>query len=327
MTEMTIEARRPFSTLTMLLLLTTGVLAVLSIVNKDAVLAFIGVIPLGPVPFLVWRGPRAVRVKVHGEGLEVEHPYQHIRWEDVQTIRRVLVRQNPAKKSAGRDGLEILHTGGSLRLPAKCDPRQEELFSSLLNALPVSGSRKVPASLASHLADEEARFGPDLVYTYRARAYLGTTVGLESFALGVGLYLGILLAWILYAVMTRVGLFQDALHETLSLLGMASAMIGLFALFPLILWLGSASSQPNKGIKHWRRAGIVISPAGLAMSQGRMEGELKWSDINTVSFQRRTRDGIVIDVTGAKISIFDIYDRPMYTIYRRIMKYWKNQDV
>jgi len=31
-------------------------------------------------------------------------------------------------------------------------------------------------------------------------------------------------------------------------------------------------------------------------------------------------------VTGATISIFDLYDRP-YTIYRRFMKNWKNQDV
>jgi hypothetical protein len=73
-----------------------------------------------------------------------------------------------------------------------------------------------------------------------------------------------------------------------------------------------------------REACIVISPAGLALSQAGLEGVLRWDQIRDVSTTfgqflrvRRTR-GVRLGIAGGEIIVLDVYDRPPYEIERLV---------
>ena len=80
-----------------------------------------------------------------------------------------------------------------------------------------------------------------------------------------------------------------------------------------------------------RAAAIVISPLGLAMEQGPLNGHLTWQQIRKVSAQvpnkgitvTRVAPGIAVEVEGATFVITDSYDRPLSEIHERIVKYWR----
>jgi hypothetical protein len=104
-------------------------------------------------------------------------------------------------------------------------------------------------------------------------------------------------------------------------------------IFSLVFWrLGTAT---RVRIKNWRKASLVISPVGLAMVQGDVQGELRWNEVQNVRLRGRakgihvtsetTMPGIVLSVEGAKILIADIYDRPLAAIYENILKYWREE--
>jgi len=68
----------------------------------------------------------------------------------------------------------------------------------------------------------------------------------------------------------------------------------------------------------------------MAMVQGGIQGEVRWPELLEIRFnakprglslsnQRAMLPGILLRVKGADILIADIYDRPLYVIYNRIL--------
>jgi hypothetical protein len=82
----------------------------------------------------------------------------------------------------------------------------------------------------------------------------------------------------------------------------------------------------GRGIKNWRESSLVVSPAGLALAQGDLKGELRWKELRKVKLRERGTTGqrrIEMRVEGAQIDIMDLYDSPISEIHRQIMHYWE----
>ncbi len=282
---------------------------------------FLSLLFFGPVPLFLLTRKRPVKINVTGEGLEVEHPYQLIPWNSLQTVRRVSGKQNPKATQKHQD-VEILHEEGQVYINSPAAPPTETLFTSMMEKFSASGSREVPESLTSYLHDKEGAFGPEMVFSFTARKHLGTSRRSIYYCLAGGIVLGLVVALILAETVPSLQ-GPNVREQLMGVTGIAF----IFAILLFLLGVSSQSNTANRPIKKWKQAGLVISPAGLALSQGTMEGELKWADITKVTFQKRAADGILIDVTGAQIKILDLYDRPLFLIYQHIMKYWRNEEV
>jgi hypothetical protein len=70
---------------------------------------------------------------------------------------------------------------------------------------------------------------------------------------------------------------------------------------------------------------LVISPIGIALAQGELIGEMRWSELRNVRQRNNFLNRAVIDlhVEGAKVEILDVYDTPLVEIRRQIEQYWR----
>jgi hypothetical protein len=103
----------------------------------------------------------------------------------------------------------------------------------------------------------------------------------------------------------------------------------------VVLFLVSFTQNVSVGgaVKNWKKASLVIAPRGMDMVQGEIEGEVNWPELLEVRLNPRPRSfiltresltpGILLRVKGASIVIVDIYDRPLFVIYRRIVAAWR----
>ncbi len=93
-----------------------------------------------------------------------------------------------------------------------------------------------------------------------------------------------------------------------------------------------ASNAPlHQGGRKLKGSSLVIGPQGMAMVQGEIQGEIRWPEVLQLRYgfnpwapnAKGDRAGglpmIRLRVKGAQIQILDIYDRPLYVIYDRIM--------
>jgi len=183
--------------------------------------------------------------------------------------------------------------------------------------------------LAAHLHDQEASFGKDAVFTYRsrrfgncgpatghyqARALFLSLCGLIWFATGLG--------WLLIK--------NDDEFAPWMVFGAVLMIISF------LVWLGARLHQGRtRRLPHkYRNAGIVISPAGLFLRQGDLEGFLQWDELRKVWFHANLKSftvssadsnflGVDLFVDGAVIRLADIYDRPLAFIHSTIGAFWK----
>src|SRR5262249_4134951 len=220
--------------------------------------------------------------------------------------------------------VQLIHAGGVIRIPPRLNVRSDELFAFLLDQVPRSGSRNLPEVLAKYCAQQEARFGPERVFSYRARPHRARSRRRIAIALCVASGLAGL-SWIV------AGLLLGKDREPWIVFGIFVAVFaGLFALA-----FRFESATPK--VSNWRQSGLVIGPLGLALIQGEMRGELRWDELRHIRlgskpgfFEVRLSGarlrGIDLVVEGATITIADLYDRPLRLIHARLLAYWQGQD-
>jgi hypothetical protein len=75
--------------------------------------------------------------------------------------------------------------------------------------------------------------------------------------------------------------------------------------------------QPK--VKNIELSSLVLSPLGIALRQGDLKGELKWEEVRAVKFPRNRP--LSVQLAGATIPIYDIYDRPLNEIHARLREY------
>jgi hypothetical protein len=306
-----------------LLLIVAGALAALALVLGNA---HPGVGALFPCLFglaLLWRRGRPFVAQLMEQALEVSEPeVLSLAYGDIEGLNPIGRSADP-KKAGGRSyPILIMHLGGVLQIPAHLNVSSEELYRFLYGQLPYSGSRDVNPKLADYLHQHLESFGPERVWSYRARAHRG-----RGSSGRYGIYWAALaltgIGWMVAAGVLGKG------YEEWGGFGGLALTLGLLGI--LGQWLGSMSGRRSR-IKKWRESSLVISPAGLAMVQGEIQGEMKWEELKNVRYRPKVRSweinvgtpelGVVLVLEGAQLGIANIYDRPLYLIYERILDYW-----
>jgi hypothetical protein len=159
--------------------------------------------------------------------------------------------------------------------------------------------------------------GADSVVTFRgARAGVPSArPGYRAFCIGLTLA-G--LAW--------MGVGFSGFGESMWIgVGLLTSLAGAF-LLAISFNVGSRAGQ----IKNLRNARLVIGPHGMAMVQGDVQGELRWPELLEVRVQAKPSGfhwlatpvpfpRVLLGVKGASIAMADIYDRPLFAIYNRIL--------
>jgi hypothetical protein len=95
--------------------------------------------------------------------------------------------------------------------------------------------------------------------------------------------------------------------------------IGIFAGLVGVLAHMSMGRQTRPRIKDIELSSLVLSPAGVALRQGDLKGELKWEEIRGVTL-RRNRP-LTVQLAGVTISVFDVYDRSLAEIHSQMRQY------
>lgn len=269
--------------------------------------------------------PAEVEGSVTDEGITLIRPPMIIPFD---AIRRVEARFDPAKPPPPSFPLRVHHDRGLLEIPEAHDIDSAAIHRALAERFNPSGSRTVNPLLAPYLARHEANFGPERVWTFRATPHHRTRdVHRPRRGLGIGLaILATSIAWLVVAGAQGEGGPNNPWWG----FGGLGLMVGLFT--TAIAW---AARHPSRiiGIKNWHTSSLVITPVGLALIQGDVQGELFWDQLRDVRFRekggsfRLSNDpnlyGITLVVEGARIVIPDIYDRPLSLIHEQILRYWK----
>ena len=221
--------------------------------------------------------------------------------------------------------LDLLFEERCLRIAGRNDQPQASIYQFFVSQLTPTGSRNVNGKMQGHLQQQLATFGDDKVFSFRARSqYQPPSVYRRQIAVSLMLVLcGIV--WIGGGIPLQKGHDVDPYVGFGCLLlicgGLAAACYASFR-------------KPLKQIvKNWQAASLVISPLGIALIQGDLQGEMKWRELQEAKLVNKApatarhschrRSMLTLTVPGATIRIPDIYDRPLTIIHERIMAYWR----
>jgi hypothetical protein len=309
----TVESR-PGSPVGAALLLAAAVgLGAAAVVLHSLHWALLAALPLTLAAALFLTRPRPFRVELTADALTVPAHSLSVPYD---VIEGLITHGRPDR---ARFPIQVVHPNGVLFVPDRLTVPSRDLFTFLASRLAPSGSRRVPDLLLDYLRRQEEAFGPERVFSYRARREWG---GLpRGRAVAVLLAVGVTgLAWLASGAAGPDYLPWAVIGGVLAFCGLAFA--GIYAVAP----------QQSR-IRNWRAAGLVISPVGLALVQGDLRGELRWDELRAINYPSKPRSfalsshqqvpvgGIELVVEGASIVIVDLYDRPLPLIYERLRAY------
>jgi hypothetical protein len=255
------------------------------------------------------------------EGLEVGRSGEFIPYDALQGLKGKGRSSDPRKPGPYSYAIQVIHEEGVLEIPARLNVPSDDVYLFLWERFPPEGSRGVSRPLRDYLREQEAAFGVDRVFPYRARSHLGSWRARQRAAAAS---LAVAVAGVVWIA---VGIPRQA-----------PAWIGfgvMLLLFGLLFFLASLTSgrPAHARIKNWRASGLVISPVGLALVQGDLQGEMRWDELRDLQYRSRPRSfsmthgtgmaGIDLKFEGASITIVDLYDQPLWVIFDRIRAYWK----
>jgi len=254
----------------------------------------------------------------HEEGLEIEGTPGLVPYASLQSVWAAGRSPEPADFRKRSCTLQVRHDRGWLRIPARLTVPSSAVYRFLTDRVPRNGSREVNPVLAEYLERQERYFGPENVWTFRATSHRASGERLRGLRVfSVGLFVtGV--AWMAFGF-SGFG-------------GTEWGLAGIFATALAAMFFSASftdTMSAGRVVKNWRQSSLVIGPQGMAMVQGDVQGEVHWSELLDVRTGARHRNfalsyqaalhGILLKVKGANILIADIYDRPLYVIYDRIL--------
>ena len=262
--------------------------------------------------------PRPFEAILTDDALEITQPaLERIDYRDMEVLAMPL---SPLQVSSTSQRLGALVIGYSTRwlvMPPKLIPPVKEVYARLLGRVGLGGSRSPNQKLQEYLDRNRQTFGDERVFVFRVR--YGDSPSLTGRIRWIGLVLLLTpLVWLI-AVIAGVQMPMGA--------GLTVPVLILGAAF-----LGASFSSPLRVPRRAGDAGLVITPAGLALVQGDLSGELEWDELRGVQFGRvrgftlaftSQPKGLVLLVEGGSITIQNIYDRPLDAIHRIVMLNWK----
>jgi len=290
--------------------LATG-LAVAAVVTSTIHLAIGAILPFLAAVFLsISRRPRFVAHLTH-EGIELEHGKTFVHFDDID---EVVLKEGEVREAGDKQyAIQVFHRDGFFTIPARVNVPSAELHEFLQSRAPAADSdRPINPELRAYLTRQEDLFGEEKVMAYWARR----TAPRRDNVVGKRVSLAVTLAGVCW-------MFIGPSHPSLRHWFAAGCVTFAFgAFFCLLFWL--VDRRGHSQLTKLRDATLIISPAGIALVQGKLRGELVWDELRDVKLNERGHlAGVVLTVEGAAIRIEDIYHRPVREIHRRIMGYWK----
>ncbi|HEV3257193.1 MAG TPA: hypothetical protein VG013_09960 [Gemmataceae bacterium] len=320
----TIEARHSFPWSAALVFAAAAALAAGAAASNNPHLAIAALLPFFVGVALWATRQRTFSAEFTQAALEIYEPPLSIPYGTITWVRAEGRPRDPAEAERRAYAMVLAHEGGLVWIPARLNVASEAVYQFLTAQSPPGDSRPVNPLLAEYLRRQQGAFGPEHVWSYRARGRTGRPAS-ASRARAVWLAVaGAGIAWIGVGALLRGDYIGWAAGGMPLALGGGLVYVGY--------WLGPLRAA---GLgRNLHQASLVISPVGLAMVQGDLKGELRWDEIRSVKLQQARsfvlssdsygyRPGIILTVEGAKVFIADIYDQPLSVILERITAYWQ----
>lgn len=307
---------RPTSTLVCwALALLAGALGVLA---PLPVLVMIALLPAAVGLSLLLSNDRRFLARFTADRIEIAHPAQSIPYRSLLEVRPVVPLGTARPRSFA---IEVVHERGSLLVPATLSVASERVYTFLRGHIAETTPRALPAALDQYRREQEESFGADRVWSFGSRRGPFRHLGARFRAAGLGFVVAGAV-WLLLPFLRKdePGWFAA---------GGAAVVIG-------VVLIAAEADQRRRGASPSGRkandSAIVITPLGLALHQGALDGHLTWQEIRKVTLRakpgglaasRQPYPAITLEVEGATIPITDSYDRPLSEIHERILRYWR----
>src|SRR5262245_48830285 len=273
-------------------------------------LAIAAILPLLAAVFLsINRRPRFVAHLTH-EGIELVSSKTFVHFDDID---EVALKEGEVRLVGEQYAIQVFHRDGFFTIPARVNVPSAELHEFLQSRVPaVDSDRPINPELRAYLTRQEDLFGEEKVMAYWSRR----TAPRRDNVVGKRVSLAVALAGVCWML---IGPLHPSLRPWFAA-GCVTLAFGGF--FCLLFWL--IDRRGHSQLTKLRDATLIISPAGIALVQGKLRGELVWDELRGVKLNERGHlAGVILTVEGAAIRIEDIYHRPVREIHRRIMGYWK----
>jgi hypothetical protein len=217
-------------------------------------------------------------------------------------IRRIWIANRGGK------AVYVIHDQGVLRIPGTTDASAQQVYDFLTGMRPEQPYPEVHGAVHSYLQNQAEAFGADKVWAHAARTPRHEVEGNQGKAI-VHAMIATMIAWVVAAA---------ALQQP----GWIVAVVFLVLITLVVQLVRGAFSSTAQGVKNWQESSLVISPAGLALAQGDLKGELRWRELRDVKLRGSSRKRIELRVEGAQIYIMDFYESPISEIHQQIVHYW-----
>jgi hypothetical protein len=275
---------------------------------------------LGAGAFLVRPRRMALRLGTEGVEIETKHGKQTlIRYEEIESIKAPERPANWRLAGPPHYAIQVIYRTGVLNISARLTVPSDQVFESLHKRLSRSGSRAINPLLNDYLARQQARYGPEKVLTYRARTYIAQDTANKRKCIRGLCWALTGIVWIVLKIALSAANAWAAFGFLLLIAGLA--MAGFYAL----------SLRPFRTPGHFQSASLVIAPAGLALVQGGVQGEMRWNELQKMEswanhrFSRNIHGGIILQFAGTSVTIGDLYDRPLRFIFQAMDAYWREE--
>jgi hypothetical protein len=224
-----------------------------------------------------------------------------------------------------------MHRRGVLEIPSPLDVPIQDVYRALIAVLPATGSYRLSQTFADHSQKEAATFGSERVHAFCRRNNVGRSPSTRRGQICTGLLLLCGMLWCLaYAAISPPNVARE--YEPWLVFGILLSVLSVLGWF--LLYLRQHSDKTIA--RSLENAELVISPTGIAVKQGTVQGHLRWEELLDVRLPAKApfsfvltgkelTGGIQLIVAGARIRIADVYDRPIALIYRLIRGYWKGE--
>lgn len=262
--------------------------------------------------------PARCQLALRPSGLQVDFPPQHVPYRALQIIRWNGQAWRPDDRPFGPGRLTLIYRDGMLDLADlhSSSAKVDELYRFLWWFVNGSGSRDVNPKLYDYISQQESLYGGDQVYSFAAREQRGVRPMLRRLQACLWLSGLVGLFWLL-------GYRAVGADEAFWAAGWLTAVGG-----PLAAALVWAAHRPSGLVgQQLGDAGLVISPAGLALVQGPVEGTLKWNELQSVQgpdlVWGMVAPQLRLRVRGATIPIADVFDRPLIVVWQTLHRFWR----
>ena len=284
---------------------------------------WLGFAALAMIWFLLsyFREPAMVTLLLDEGGISVREQAEEIRFADLQAVTVNGGKVSGRKGTSRVKQIEISHSGGVLVVPCPVSVPVPALIRFLEGRIPTEPrGDSIRGALADWRNEQVAEFGEDRVAAFGRRAEIYQKTSRVELTNGAWAFILVGLALLIYGSVTESGEWVG--------LGIAGITISLFlALFSL-----TSRSNAKVRAKAARQAGIVVSPAGIALAQDGSVGKLEWEAILDIGQKSRSAvtltrqdlvEGLQLKLVGTRVLIHDVFELPLSVVEARLREYWR----